>query len=279
MVEVTNVLASIEDTMQTYKENKGILDLDKEQEDYFKKMSEYDDQRSKLNIELGALNSLENYIIEDKDPQFLPPDVYIVSDDAFLKQSATDLYTLQIEQNEKLNGLTKQSYGIVEGQQRIKKLKNNLLIYISNSKKAIGENIKDIEKQINFYIANIRTIPKKQRDLTSIERNFDVNQKMYLFLLEKKSDNIIGRGSILPETQVLEAARNIGIVRPDKQKIRFSFLGASLILALIIIFIRASFFAKIESIEELKKRTTLPILGEILFSHSVAGWAIAVEKE
>lgn len=279
MVEVTTMLTSIEDTMQLYKENKGILDLDKEQEDYFKKMSEYDNLSSKLNLELGALNSLENYIIEDKDPQFLPPDVYIASDDAFLKQSATELYTKQIEVNERLNGVTESSYGIKEDKQSIEKLKRNLLIYISNSKKAIGENIIDIKKQINLYVGNIKTIPKKQRDLIKIQRNLDVNQKMYGFLLEKKSDNIIGRGSILPETKVLEAARDIGIVRPDKQKIRFSFIGAGLILALIIIFIRTSFFAKIESIEELKKKTTLPILGEVLFSPSVADWAIAVEKE
>ncbi|OFY84447.1 MAG: hypothetical protein A3F72_13645 [Bacteroidetes bacterium RIFCSPLOWO2_12_FULL_35_15] len=279
MAEVTEVLTSIEDTMQQYKENKGILDLNKEQEDYFRKMSDYDAQRSKLRIELGALNSLEKYIIEDKDPQFLPPDVYVVSDDAFLKQSTTELYSLQIKVNEKLNGSTAANFGIKEAQQSIEKLKRNLLIYISNSKKAIGENIQDVEKQINFYISNIKTIPKKQRDMLSIERNFDVNQKMYLFLLEKKSNTIIGRAGILPETKVIETARNIGVIRPDKKKIRFSFLASGLILSLIIVFIRTTFFTNIESIDELKKKTSFPILGEIIFSPSVANWAIAVEKE
>lgn len=279
MFEVTEVLTSIEDTMQQYKENKGILDLNKEQEDYFRKMSEYDAQRSKLNIELGALNSLEKYIIEDKDPQFLPPDVYVVSDDAFLKQSTSELYKLQIQENERLNDATQANFGIIEGKQRIIKLKNNLLIYINNSKKAIGESVQNIEKQINFYISNIKTIPKKQRDMLSIERNFDVNQKMYLFLLEKKSNTIIGRAGILPETKVIETARNIGVIRPDKKKIRFSFLASGLILALIIVFIRTTFFTNIESIDELKKKTSFPILGEVIFSPSVANWAIAVEKE
>lgn len=279
MAEVTEVLTSIEDTMQQYKENKGILDLNKEQEDYFKKMSEYDAQRSKLNIELGALNSLEKYIIEDKDPQFLPPDVYVVSDDAFLKQSTSELYKLQIQENERLNDATQANFGIIEGKQRILKLKNNLLIYINNSKKAIEESMKDVEKQISFYVSNIKTIPKKQRDMLSIERNFDVNQKMYLFLLEKKSNTIIGRAGILPETKVIETARNIGVIRPDKKKIRFSFLASGLILSLIIVFIRTTFFTNIESIDELKKKTSFPILGEIIFSPSVANWAIAVEKE
>ncbi|MBL7885080.1 MAG: hypothetical protein JNL69_13485, partial [Bacteroidia bacterium] len=103
MQEVTGVLAGIEDTMQGYKERKAILDLGKEQDDYFQKMSDYDAQRSKLNLQLGALNSLESYIIEGKDPQFLPPSVYVVSDDVFLKQSVSELYALQIKVNERLN--------------------------------------------------------------------------------------------------------------------------------------------------------------------------------
>lgn len=279
MVDVVTVLTSIEDTMQGYKENKGILDLSREESDYFNKMSLFDSKRSQLKLQQGTLNSLENYIIEGKDPQFLPPAVYVISDDAFLKQSTNELYALQISLNEKLNGATENNYGIKELEQRVDRLKNNLLIYINNSRKAIEENMVDVDKQITLYIANIKTIPKKQRELLNIQRNFDVNQRMYLFLLEKKSNTIIGRAAILPETKVIEIARSIGIVRPNKQKIFSSFLGGGLILALIIIFIRVSFYAKIESIEELKTKTNLPILGEILYSPSVKDWAIAVEKE
>jgi len=279
MAEVTSVLNGIEDTLQLYKENKGILDLGKEEEDYFAKMSYYDNQSSKLSIELGALNSLERYIIEDKDPQFLPPDVYIVSSDAFLKQSATELYTLQIQENEKLNKVTYQNNAILEGKQRIKKLKNNLLTYITNSKIAIDENRKDIQKQINIYASNIKSIPKKQRDLLSIQRDFEVNQKMYLFLLEKKSNTIISRAGILPKIKVIEAARNVGIVRPDKNKIRMFFIMFGFVLAVIIVFIREVLFNKIENVEELKKYTTLPILGEIVFSPLVANCDVVVDKE
>lgn len=279
MAEVVEVLNGIEDTMQRYKENKAILNLDKEQEDYFSKMSEYDATRSKQSIKIGALNSLESYIIEGKDPQFLPPAVYIGADDPFLEKSATELYTLQIELNDRMNSNTSGNYGIKELQQRIDKLKNNLLIYIANSRTALKENLSNIEKQIAFYVANIKTIPQKQRDLINIERNFEVNQKMYVFLLEKRSNTIVSRAGILPEKKVIETARSIGIVRPDKQKIMLSFIAVGFLLSLIIIFIRTSFYSKIESIEELKAKTSLPVLGEILFSPTVAGWAIAVEKE
>lgn len=279
MDELTEVLTSIEDTMQGYKEKKHILDLGKEEDDYFTKMSQYDDIKSKLNLQIASLNSLESYIIEDKDPQFLPPAVYIVNNDAFLTQSTTELYDLQIKMNENLNKVTSTNYAIKESQQKVEKMKKNLLIYIDNSRRALKQNIEDINKQIEFYVTSIKTIPKKQRDLLGIQRNFEVNQKMYLFLLEKKSNNIISRAAILPNTKIIEAARSIGIVKPNKQKILYSFLGAALVLAFIIIFIRTNFYSKIESIDELKSKTTFPVLGEILYSDEVENVPVMVNKE
>jgi hypothetical protein len=37
-----------------------------------------------LNLKIEAINDLEKYIIEDKDPEFLPPNVYLVDDDDFM---------------------------------------------------------------------------------------------------------------------------------------------------------------------------------------------------
>src|SRR5207237_1244725 len=76
--EISNSLKSIEDTLQNYKEDKAIINLDWEQGDFLAKISTYDEQRSHMQLQLSALNDLEKYIIEDKDPQFLPPNVFII---------------------------------------------------------------------------------------------------------------------------------------------------------------------------------------------------------
>ncbi|HOZ86945.1 MAG TPA: hypothetical protein PL029_04255, partial [Bacteroidia bacterium] len=90
--EITYSLKSIEDTMQNYKEQKSIIDLEWEQEDFLKKIGEYDGQRSQLQLQVKALNDLENYIIEDKDPQFLPPNVMVFEKSGFMTQAVTELY-------------------------------------------------------------------------------------------------------------------------------------------------------------------------------------------
>jgi uncharacterized protein involved in exopolysaccharide biosynthesis len=57
-----------------------------------------------------------------------------------------------------------------------------------------------------------------------------VNEKMYLFLLEKRASTVIARAGIIPKTKVIESARSLGVVRPDKMKIFYTFmLGGALL--------------------------------------------------
>jgi uncharacterized protein involved in exopolysaccharide biosynthesis len=52
----------------------------------------------------------------------------------------------------------------------------------------------------------------------AIERKQTVNQNLYVFLLEKMANTRIAKAGIIPQTKVIEKARPIGLVRPDKKK-------------------------------------------------------------
>ena len=73
----------------------------------------------------------------------------------------------------------------------------------------------DFNKQINQIKGLIRDVPKTQRDLLNIERRIQVNEKMYLFLLEKRAATVIARASILPESSILEKSKRVGCCRTE----------------------------------------------------------------
>lgn len=277
--EVIEILSQIEDDLESYKKKKSILDLTKEEDSYFQQLTDFEAQKTKLELQLQTIGELEKYIILDKDPELLPPSFYINNEDDFLKKSVGELYAFQISRNGALFNSTVKNMSITEIDQKIKLLKNNILTYLGNTKVAIQDNINRVTKAINTYEGSIQNIPQKQRQLLNIARKQQVYEKMYSFLLEKKSSTIIAKAGIVPETKIIESARSIGVVKPDKTKILYSFLGGSLILSLIIVFIRTAFFSRIESVQELKALTTLPILGEILFSKAGKSSYIVVDAD
>ncbi|MFL5753817.1 MAG: GumC family protein [Bacteroidia bacterium] len=263
MVQVSSELKDIEDTMQDYKSERHILDLDKEQQDYFSKLSTYDAQKSQLNLQIQALDDLEKYIIEDRDPQFLPPSVYLNRNDEFLVKEASQLYQLQILHNQKSNVATEKNFNIIEIENTIKKTKQNLLLYINNSRKATKKIIENINSEIANYVVNIKTIPKKQRELLEIQRKVDVNQDLYTFLLQKRANTFIAKATIIPETKVIESPRVSSVVWPDRNKIKYTFSFVGLIIAVILVTVRVIFFTTIQTMEELKEVTRFPVLGEL----------------
>jgi capsular exopolysaccharide synthesis family protein len=279
MGEVSGILNNIEDTMQGYKEKHSILDLDKEGADYFNKFQKYDGTRSELNLQISALNDLENYIISGKDPELLPPSVYIVKEDGFLQRAVSELYTMQLNRTTALSTSKESSPAIVEQDKRIEALKKNLLIYIGNQRVALKQRMNDIDKEINSYVADIRGLPVKQRGLVNIQRKLTVNESMYLFLLQRRSNTVIAKASIIPETKIIESARSMGVVKPDRKKIIVSFISFGVIVSLLIIVIRSTMFARIESVEELKGKTQLPVIGEVIYAPTIKELIIAAESE
>ncbi len=277
--EVVGTLSSIEDTMENYKKEKSILDLTKEEEEYFTQLTNYESQRTSLKLQFGSIEALEKYIIEDKNPEFLPPSFYVNNNDDVLRKLVGELYNMQMARTNSLFMATNENMSLKEIEQKIVRLKKNILTYLTNTKIAITANIERVGKQINVYIASIKTIPEKQRVLLNIQRKMKVHENMYLFLLEKKANTVIARASIVPETKIIESARYLGKVYPDTSKLLYSFMGVGIVIALIIVFIRTAFFDRIESVEELKALTTIPVLGEILYSEIGKNSYIVVDAD
>ncbi len=271
-------LKEIEDTMQNFKKQNSILDLEWERADFFQKLSKYDGQKSGLGLKIDALTDLEKYIIEDKDPQFLPPNVFLVDNDNFLQSSVTELYNSQIQLSNLLGSSKDDNPHVIEIRQKIKKLKQNMLVYINNSRNATFKIIENINGEIGTYTGEISTIPKKQREMVNIQRKVSVNEGLYNFLLQKRANVKIAKASIVSEIKVIDSSRNKGVISPDKNKIISTFLTVGMALALLIIIIKVMYFTTIQTSEELKEKTKLPIIADLPFQKDVGDTGFIIDE-
>lgn len=279
MGEVSGILKNVEDTMQDFKTNKVLLDIKKEEETEFTKYSIYESQRTQLNLQLEALNDLEKYIIEDKDPQFLPPSVFVIKDDPYLVKTSNELYQKQLEYQEKLTTATEKNQASIAMRDNIKKIKQDLLIYINNARNAYKKIVENVSAEINRYMSGLREVPQKQREYNGIQRQVSVNENLFVFLLQRRASTYIARAGIVPDSKVIESPRLSGIIWPDKNKINNMFAFGGFIFGLLIVMVRVFFFTTIQTVEELKESTTLPVLGELPFVKKMSPTGIIVETE
>ncbi|MCC6251821.1 MAG: polysaccharide biosynthesis tyrosine autokinase [Bacteroidia bacterium] len=274
--ELTEMMTSIEDRLQNYKQSEEILDLTKEEENYFGLLVSNQTELNRLEILESSFNSLEKYIIEDKDPEFVPPTIFLPSNDQSLTVNVNDLYALQMNKIKIKNSATETSPEFLAIEKELNDKKITILNYISNTRQAIVSQKQALKQQVQKYEGKISHIPMKQRELLNIERNLEVNQKMYSFLLQKKAENTIARAGIVPQSKIIESALSLGIVKPNKTKITYTFVGVGFLISLIIIAIRTSFYETIDTLTELKQKTNLTILGEVIHDDNFSNVEIAL---
>ena len=129
--------------------------------------------------------------------------------------------------------------------------RKDLLIYIQNTILALNSEILIEESEIAYYESLVKKMPLSQRDLASIKRKLEVNEKLYEFLLEKRANTSIAKSGIVPQTKVIEKARTVGIVGKDNMKVVI-FILIGFILSMIISIIIRLFFEKISQVKRVK---------------------------
>lgn len=259
---VTGILDSIESQLDSYKAEKEILDLPREQVEFFNQLLIFEGERRQQLLNLESLKSLENYLLEKKDERLIPPSLYITEDE-FLRSALGELYNLEVQRSQSVFEFKEGSPASEKSNLAIQTIRANILSYIVNLRSAIRDKITDMDREISYYESKLRRLPESQRAILNIERILNVNEGMYIYLLEKKANTVIAKAAIVPQVSVIEVARNVGVVGPNKLQIIYYFLAVGFILALIISFIRTVFFDRIQNTRELKQLTSIPIIGGI----------------
>ena len=261
-----------------YKDQNAILDLSKEEDEYFNKYLSYTKTKRDLNHKISSLESLESYIINLGDEHFLPPSFIVLDEDTYLNLTISKIYALQLDLKSKQEYLLPDNENIKYYKRQISGLKKDVLIYINNLKNVLNDELYQVDKYIALNKSNIKKIPVSEQGIINIKRELDVNNKMYLFLLEKKTNTLITRAGIIPQVRLVEKASVLGVVQPDKSKLIRLFVLGGLVIALFIAVVRKLFFEKIENVTELSAATDLTIMGGLPFVKEVESKLIVTQK-
>ncbi|UKN01558.1 polysaccharide biosynthesis tyrosine autokinase [Paracrocinitomix mangrovi] len=246
-----------------YRDNNAILDPTKEGDQYFDEYIKYSQEKRELENQKSSIQALKVYLESTDDSRILPPSFYIEERDFYLQQAISEVRSLQVDLEISLTHSTEENAIIRNLKKEILMKKRDIIKYIENLKNALDDRIDSATQYIARYKYNVKSIPLSQQGISNIQRELDVNNKMYMFLLEKKTNTLIARAGIIPQVRILETTSMLGSIQPNKTKLKRLFILGGLIVAILIAFIRLLFFHKISNVHELKEVSSLNVIGGI----------------
>lgn len=240
-----------------------IIDVNTAAEQALSKVKELETQHSLYNLQLNDIAQLKQQITSERDSVSLNFKME-GSLDPMLGGLISSLNSLLNKRNDLTTTFLPGSQPIQNINLQILQIKNAALDNLSQSKLRIQRNIDYITPQLDQANQQIASMPRAQGVMANLKRDFDINDKVYSFLSEKKLDAQISRSAILPGATIIDDAEpNFYPISPDVTSIHHTalILGLSIGLGLIILIrVLNPYIYDKETIESL---TTIPILGVI----------------
>lgn len=271
-----SMLSTNEQDMQAFKEKNKTVDLGEESKAVLQKLNVLDVDRVKNNIEITSLQNLYNYITSNDDITNLAPTSLGIPD-PLLVELITNLQTLQAKRKSV-------SYGVKNDAPAVKVLDQQ----ISENRSALIENVKSIQKRLNTtrdalnvqiskYEESIKQVPEMERELLGIKRNFEVNQNIYTYLLQKKAETSIAKATAVSDNRILDtAALADEPVEPNKKIIAGIILLLTLLIPTVVISSKSLLRNTVLNRDDISLYTEVPLIGVV--GHSADSSNLVVAK-
>ncbi len=133
----------------------------------------------------------------------------------------------------------------------------------------VHQKVTVLAKVINEYNGLLSQLPQKDIELTRYKNLFNVNDKIYNYLLEKQSEIGLRKASIVPDKKILDYPKRPQEKLAPKLSILLStwlFLG--LIASIMHTWFRSKLDTKIKNIQDIQNLTTIPVFGKIPYVNS-----------
>lgn len=270
-----SMLSTNEQDMQAFKEKNKTVDLGEESKAVLQKLNVLDVDRVKNNIEITSLQNLYNYITSNDDITNLAPTSLGIPD-PLLVELITNLQALQAKRKSV-------SYGVKNDAPAVKVLDQQ----ISENRAALIENVKSIQKRLNTtrdalnvqiskYEESIKQVPEMERELLGIKRNFEVNQNIYTYLLQKKAETSIAKATAVSDNRILDtAALADEPVEPNKKIIAGIILLLTLLIPTVVISSKSLLRNTVLNRDDISLYTEVPLIGVVGHSSDTSNLVVA----
>ena len=210
--------------------------------------------------ELYMVRYIRNYMLQNKD-KLLPTGLGLTN--VSLNSQIDDYNTQLLRRDNIVRYSSDASPLVTEINNEITALHAAVLSGLDNEKVRLEQLIQAEQRNQNKYAGHISKAPTLERDLRSIERQQEVKEELYLYLLQKREENELTQAFAAYNTRIVDTPYGgLTPVAPKTSSILMLAILLGLFLPLNIIYLKAVLNTVVRGRKDLENLAT-PFVGEI----------------
>ena len=260
---IESELGGVENDLESYKSRNQIIDIGSTASRYQGESARYYADALQYETQLRIAMFIKDYLSDPARANDLIPSNLGINDmsiDAQISQ-----YNSTKLQRDRLSEDSSESNPVVaEMNNTLSVLRHNILSAIDNIILSINVKRKDAKGYEQTAESRVASIPRKEREMLSIERQQKIKEQLYLFLLNRREENALTQAMADNNARIIDNPQdNSVLISPQKKKIMMLGAGAGLMIPLVLILMVMFLDTRVHSRHDVKGYTTVPYLGDI----------------
>lgn len=266
---ISNSLKDAEFQLSNYRKANQVIDLGAESNVIYQKLEEIENEKYLAKLRINYYKNLQSYIGDAKKiKQMINPSVIGITDPGF-NGMLTKLMDLYSKREVLAFSVENNNPSLILLEKDIQLTSNSLLENLNNLLKNAEIEMQSMETRYQSIQDRLTKLPDTERKLIGIQRDFNLNNTLYTYMLQKKAEASLSLASNMPQVQIIDPAMVDAAVQvgPNLIKDVVGGFGLGFLIPLFFIVIADLFNTKIETIDEVEKMTKFTILDGIIHSN------------
>jgi capsular exopolysaccharide synthesis family protein len=265
LVDVKTDLVVTENRLQEFRSVNRIMDVSAQTQQIIDQAVVLESEKARLSLERNYYQYLDKYLSEENNENRPVAPASMGIEDPNLTNLISEYSGLQAEYFSSGVGQRNPLQGQLD--MRIRNIKQSIKETLSGIMIANQMEIDNNQAQINSLNQRASRLPAKEQQLLGFQREFNLNNVLYTFLLERRAEAQIQKASNAPDHELVDRARLAGLVSPIPGNVYAIALSLALILPTLILLLFSSVFQNVITCEEdVNLLTRLPVIAQ--FPHS-----------
>lgn len=260
---VSSELSQVDLTAETIKKDNRLTDLSSQSSIYLQSEREIENEQVATSTQLRLIDYMKNYLQENNSSgDVLPANMSF--EDKSINETLKQHNELVLQRNRILKNSSEINPVVINLDEQINNLKQSLLTSLSNIESSNLIKLEALNKEDARISSKIYSAPKKERQFRDLNRQQNIKESLYLYLLQKREEAAIANGIASPNAAIVNDAHASELpVYPKRTLVLIAAIIVGLVIPAIVIYVHDFLDNKIHGVDTVKNLTTIPILGEI----------------
>ncbi len=263
LIIIESELGSVESDLESFKQRNQIVDIASSAGMYMSESQKYSTDALELETQLRLARFIKDYLTDPtKERELIPSNTGI--GDMNIESQINNYNTAKLKRDRLVDDSSENNPVVQELNNSLLAMKQNIIRAVDNMIVSLDVKRNDAQNREMRAQSRVTSIPTKERQMLSIERQQKIKEALYLFLLNKREENALSQAMADNNARVIDGAEG-GDAPISPNRNRILLLGVLVGLALPAVGCLMVLFmdTRVHGRKEVERALSVPFLGEI----------------